>query len=98
MPQNIVDLADKVDFIFTDILHKPEWIGGYLWTKVLKDCTFKYRVQSSNEDFYFNESHIQSYDQFLPFSFEKACEEMAAFRNQLNQWEMARVQAIGGSQ
>tara|TARA_R100001443_G_scaffold4277_2_gene12627 strand:+ start:29431 stop:31071 length:1641 start_codon:yes stop_codon:yes gene_type:complete len=98
VPQNIVDLADKVDFIFTDILHKPEWIGGYLWTKVLKDCTFKYRVQSSNEDFYFNESHIQSYDQFLPFSFEKACEEMAAFRNQLNQWEMARVQAIGGSQ
>ena len=96
MPSDLVDLSDQVNFIFTDILHKPEWIGGYLWSKVLKDCMFKYRVQSSNADFYFNESHIQSYDQYQPFNIEVACKEMVNFRNQLNIWENARREAVQG--
>ena len=90
LPANIKDLADKVDFIFTDILHKPRWIGGYLWAKVLRDCTFKYRVINGSDEFYFNESHLTSMDKYQPFSFEKACEEMTHFRNQMNEWEAVR--------
>ena len=94
MPDNIIDLADQVNFIFNRILHKPEWIGGYLWAKVLKDCMFKYRVQSSNSEFYFNENHIQSQTQYQPFGIEKACQEMTNFRNQLNIWEQVRAKMI----
>lgn len=90
IPDNIQDLADKVNFIFTDILHKPHWIGGYLWSKILRDCTFKYKVINSENDVYFNESHLTSMDKFEPFSFEMACVEMTRFRNQINEWEIIR--------
>ena len=59
---------------------------------------FKYRVFSSNEDYYFNESHIQSQGQFVPFNIESAFQEMTNFRNQHNSWEQARLQLIGGMQ
>ena len=95
IPDNIKDPADRINFIFTDILHKPQWIGGYLWTKVLRDCTFKYRVINEDSDFYFNESHVPSMDKYQPFSFEQACQEMTHFRNQINHWEAARRQLIG---
>ena len=94
IPSNVTSIVDKVNFIFTDILHKPEWIGSYLWKKVLKDCTFGYRCENVNKDFYFNESHKQSFNSNIPFSFEEACEEMANFRNQLNEWEKGRINAI----
>mgnify|MGYP003111588163 CR=1 FL=1 len=94
MPSNIIDLSDKIDFIFTDILHKPEWIGSYLWCKLLKDCTFKYRVVGTDEDIYFNDSHLQSVGKYKPFSFEEACKEMANFRNQINEWETMRGSLI----
>lgn len=95
-PAGMEDLSDKVNFLFTDVLHKPEWIGGHYWSKVLKDCMFKYRVFSSNEDYYFNESHIQSQGQFVPFDINAALQEVTNFRNQHNSWEQARMQAIGG--
>ena len=94
-PDGMIDLSDKVNFLFTDVLHKPDWIGGYYWGKVLKDCMFKYRIISSNEDYYFNESHVQSQGQFLPFDINAAHQEMTNFRNQHNSWEQARLQTIG---
>ena len=77
-------------------MHKPDWIGGYFWAKILKDCMFKYRVSSSNEDFYFNESHIQSQGQYHSFSFENAMQELTKFRNNHNSWEQVRAQMIQG--
>ena len=96
IPDNIRDPADKINFIFTDILNKPQWIGGYLWSKILRDCTFKYRVVNSDDDFYFNESHLPSMDKYQPFSFEQACQEMTNFRNQINDWENIRSQVNAG--
>ncbi len=91
IPENLTSNVDKVNFIFSNILHKPEWIGGYLWKKVLKDCTFGYRCENIDKDFYFNESHKQSLQSNKPFSFDEACREMAAFREQINNWEKARL-------
>ena len=91
IPSHLESSVDKVDFIFTDILHKPDWIGSYLWKKVLKDCTFGYRCENANKDFYFNESHNKSINSLQPFSFEDACKEMIQFRNQINEWERARA-------
>ena len=90
MPTHIKDLADQVNFIFTDIIHKPHWIGGYLWAKILRDCTFKYRIANSDDEFYFNESHLPSMDKYQPFSIGQACQEMTHFRNQINEWEIMR--------
>mgnify|MGYP003147845925 CR=1 FL=1 len=91
IPENIQSNVDRVNFIFTNILHKPEWIGSYLWKKVLKDCTFGYRCENVDKDFYFNESHKQSLQSNRPFSFDEACGEMATFREQMNNWERARL-------
>jgi len=41
IPPNLQSNIEKVNFIFNQVLHKPEWVGGYLWKKVLKDCTAK---------------------------------------------------------
>lgn len=92
MPSHLDSIVDQVNFIFTDILHKPEWVGSYLWKKVLKDCTFGYRSENINKEFYFNESHVKSVSSNAPFSVEEACREMLNFRNQLNQWEEQRYQ------
>ena len=92
LPQGLSSTTDVVNFIFTDILHKPDWIGGYLWKRVLRDVTFGYRCENSDKQFYFNESHIKNQNSNAPFSIEKACEEMSSFRNQLNNWEKIRYE------
>ncbi len=94
LPQGLGSTTDAVNFIFTDILHKPEWIGGYLWKRVLRDVTFGYRCENMDKGFYFNESHIKNQSSNSPFSLDQACEEMANFRNQLNNWEQVRMQKI----
>jgi hypothetical protein len=86
--------VDRVNFLFSSVLHKPEWIGGYFWRKVLKDCTFGYRCENINKDFYFNENHAQSIQGNQPFTWDAAYEELSRFRGQINQWEEARAQLI----
>lgn len=94
LPQGLSSTADAVNYIFTDILHKPEWIGGYLWKRVLRDVSFGYRCENMDKGFYFNESHLKGQNSNSPFSLEQACEEMVNFRNQLNNWEQIRMQKI----
>ncbi len=89
------DMRDKVNYIFNNVLYKPEWIGGYLWKRILRDCTFGYRCENINKDFYFNESHIKSYSSNQPFSIDQAHKEMIHFRNQINEWEQMRSKKIG---
>ena len=94
LPQGLSSTTEAVNYIFTDILHKPEWIGGYLWKRVLRDVSFGYRCENMDKQFYFNESHIKNQNSNTPFSIEQACQEMASFRNQLNNWEHIRIQKI----
>ena len=94
VPAQITSITDKVNFIFENILHKPQWIGNYLWKRVLRDLTFGYRCENLTKDFYFSESHVQSYSGNTPFSVDQACQEMINFRNQINRWEEARLQMM----
>lgn len=94
IPDNIQSIIDKVNFLFTNVLYKPEWIGGYFWKRVLKDCTFGYRCENVASDFYFNESHIQSYNSNKPFGINDALKELTNFRNQINQWERGRAEKL----
>lgn len=93
IPSNI-SMVEKVNFIFNNVLCKPEWIGTYFWRRILRDCTFGYRCDNVDGSVYFNESHVQSYSQYKPFSIEEAAKECLNFRNQINQWEMARQEMI----
>lgn len=95
IPQKLTTNIDKVNFIFSEILCKPEWIGNYIWKRTLKDISFGYRCENMDKDFYFNESHQKSYKGNKKFSFEEACEEMYKFRLQINEWENARLQKFG---
>jgi len=90
MPDNIRDTRDRVDYLFNNVLHKPEWIGNYLWSKTIKDCTFGYRVQNSEDDYYFNESHAVDQNKYKPFNFNDAAKDFIFLRNQWNRWEKLR--------
>ena len=90
MPSNITELKDQVDYYFKYILHKPEWIGGYFWSKVIKDITFGYRVHNSEDDYYFHESHIPKVDKYQRFNHEMAVNELTNLREQWNRWEEVR--------
>tara|TARA_R110001599_G_scaffold347737_1_gene574300 strand:- start:1424 stop:3085 length:1662 start_codon:yes stop_codon:yes gene_type:complete len=83
-------LREQVNFIFNKVLYKPEWIGNFLWAKVMHDCTFGYRVKNAEEDYYFNESHVPSMDRYEDYSIEGAYKDLSALRNQWNQWEELR--------
>jgi glycosyltransferase involved in cell wall biosynthesis len=94
IPEEITSIIDKVNFIFSNVLCKPEWIGTYFWRRVLRDCTYGYRTDNVDGNFYFNESHIQSYSQYKPFSIDEAVKECLSYRNQINQWEQARYKRV----
>ena len=94
IPNNLGSMVEKVNHLFYNTLHKPEWIGGYLWRKVLKDCTFGYRCENLQKDFYFNESHMQSQQGNQAFSIDDAIKELVFFRGQTNEWEKARYEKV----
>jgi len=90
IPNSFVDPKDVINYIFTNVLHKPEWIGGYFWSKVLKDVTFGYRVHNSEDDYYFHESHVPQVDKYQTFNINMAITELANMRHQWNNWERKR--------
>lgn len=94
IPPDIKSITDKVNFIFANVLCMPEWIGGYFWRRVLRDCTYGYRTENVDGNFYFNESHVQSYSQYKPFSIDEAIKELLNYRNQINKWEQARYKKV----
>jgi len=93
IPTHITDLTDQINYIFEKVLHKPEWIGTYFWAKVIKDITFGYRVQNSEEDYYFNESHLPMQEKYQKFNMEMAVKELTSLRVVWNEYEQLRGMA-----
>lgn len=96
IPDNITDLTEQINWIFSNVLHKPEWIGTYFWGKVIKDITFGYRVHNAEDDYYFNESHMPKTEKYQKFNMEAAVNELIGLRNVWNQLEEMRVKNNGG--
>lgn len=94
IPSGLKNVNDITNYIFENVLCKPEWIGGHIWRRMLKDLTFGYKCENMNKDFYFNESHKQSQNSNTSFSPQDALTEMLNFRNQINEWEQARIDLI----
>jgi glycosyltransferase involved in cell wall biosynthesis len=93
-PNHLKNPIDITNFLFNSVLCKPEWIGNHIWKRMLKDLTFGFKCENMGKDFYFNESHVKSQGSNVPFSPKDALEEMINFRNQINQWEEARLNII----
>lgn len=94
IPIELKSITEKVNFIFTNVLHKPELIHTFFWKKVVRDCTYGYRCDNVEPDFYFNESHLQSYNSYKSFSIDDAFKELYNYRQQINTWEEARQRKI----
>ena len=93
-PQGLTNPIEITNFLFQHVLCRPEWIGNHVWRRMLKDLTFGFKCDNANKDFYFNESHVKSQGSNSTFSPENALQEMIGFRNQINQWEQARLNLI----
>lgn len=96
LPQGLTSAVDITNFLFQNVLCKPDWIGNHIWKRMLKDITFGFKCENMSKDFYYNESHIKSQGSNVPFSPQAALEEMTNFRNQINQWEQARLNMMKG--
>ena len=96
LPQGLTSAVDITNFLFQNVLCKPDWIGNHIWKRMLKDITFGFKCENMTKDFYYNESHIKSQGSNVPFSPQAALEEMTNFRNQINQWEQARLNMMKG--
>lgn len=92
MPDNIVTTEDQVNYLFTHVLHRPDLIGGWFWSKVIKDVTFGYRVNPSEEDYYFNESHLPSQNKYQPYNMEGVVRDLTNMRQSWNKLEIQRGQ------
>ena len=95
MPEGIVSIPDRVDYMFKNVLCKPEWIGGHLWAKTIKGLNYGVRVKSGDADYHFNESHINSMDKFESFGLRRAYDDMVSIRNNINQHEIVRGKLLG---
>ena len=94
IPEGLSD-KDYVNVLFERVLGKPEWIGGCLWKRTLKDIIYRASVNSTMGDIYFNESHVQDNVQsWQSFDRNAALKSMLEFRNYINSWETARQTAL----
>tara|TARA_R110002020_G_scaffold320021_1_gene536052 strand:+ start:1470 stop:3122 length:1653 start_codon:yes stop_codon:yes gene_type:complete len=91
-----LSVKDQVNFIFESVLGKPDWIGGYLWKRTLRDVLYRCCASSVNSDFYFNESHLMASDQArnTPFDIDIAYEYFFKLRKLYNDWEDIRVREL----
>lgn len=94
IPQGITNPLDLTDFLFNEVLCMPQWVGNHIWKRMLKDLTFGFKCENMSKDFYFNEAHVKSQGSNSPFSPQNALEEMINYRNQINQWEDARLKMM----
>lgn len=87
------DILGQTNFLISNVMGKPEWLGGQLWRRLLKDLTYNTKVASYG-DFYFNEMSQKDTLRQEPFSFEQAYKEIVELRNYYNTWEEHRVSTL----
>tara|TARA_A100001201_G_scaffold143746_1_gene147168 strand:- start:5057 stop:6724 length:1668 start_codon:yes stop_codon:yes gene_type:complete len=96
IPANLKSIKDQVDFLFTNVLGRPEWIGNYFWKRTVRDLTYKSTMASTSVDFHFSESHTGSHDvrAWSRFTLEDAHRSFLRAAEVNNQWERYRLEKI----
>lgn len=88
-------MSDQVNWLFTSVLGRPDWINNSMWKRLLKDLTYRSSMSLHIPGYYFNEfSHPDMEKRYEPFDIKRAHEIFVNMRNVMNQWEQMRIQKI----
>lgn len=90
---NLTTPSDQATFLISEVLCKPELIGGYLWRRLLKELTYKSTVENLNS-FYINEHHYKDALKMKPFTYKDAYDSMVSLRTYYNTWEQHRAKYL----
>ena len=100
LPKDIHNLpaTDQINWIFINVLGKPELINGSIWKRMTKDLMYRATMSSNVPGFYYNDySHPDMEKRHEEFSIERAFEACSNMRNVINQWEQIRTSNKGVS-
>ena len=90
-----LSIREQVDFLFNNVLRKPELIGSHIWRRTIKDLTYKCTAANTDPNFYFNESHLNNnVRSWTKFTLEDAYGHMATMRELTNKWEKLRSEKL----
>jgi hypothetical protein len=90
-----VSITDQVNWLFMNVLGKPELINKSIWKRMCKDLMYRSTMSSTIQGYYFNEySHPDMEKRFEEFTIEKAFQMCLNMRNLTNEWENVRAQRV----
>jgi glycosyltransferase involved in cell wall biosynthesis len=95
LPKDIdsIPVVDQVNWLFNNVLGKPEWINKSMWKRMLRDLTYRSSMSLFIPGYYHNEfAHPDMERRYESFDIRRAYEVLFNMRNVMNQWEQARVQ------
>jgi glycosyltransferase involved in cell wall biosynthesis len=99
VPEELKNLpvSDQVNWLFVNVLGKPELINTSMWKKMVKDLTYRSCISGSVPGYYFNDSSHPDYERrFDEFSLDKAFNACLQVRDLHNQWENLRLKRMSG--
>lgn len=86
---------DQVNWLFINVLGRPELIHGPMWKRMMRDLTYQSHTTSHIAGYYYNDySHPDMEKRHEPFDVEKAFYHLSAIANLNNEWENERVKRI----
>lgn len=91
-----VSISEQVNWLFANVLHRPDLINKALWKKTVKDLIYKMAISSHIPGYYWNDysmpDMMKSHEEY---SLEKAYNFFANVRTNYNNWEKLRGQKLG---
>lgn len=97
LPQQLLTMPaiDQINWLFVNVLGRPDLINKSTWKKMAKDLFYKSTVTSSIPGYYWNDySHPDMEKKHEEFNIEKAFQACLYMRHQFNQWESIRMQKV----
>ena len=86
-------VSDQANWLFANVLGRPQDIGKSLWKKMVKDLTFNACLSFSVPGIYTNEfSMPDSQKKYEAFNIDKAFEIFYSMRKNTNDWEKIRFE------
>jgi glycosyltransferase involved in cell wall biosynthesis len=98
LPEDLknITVSDQINWLFINVLGKPEWINKAMWKRMVKDLTYRATLTSSIAGYYYNDySHPDMEKRYEEFNIEKAFHMCLNMRTMFNDWENARMKKIG---
>lgn len=95
IPEGLENMAvsEQANWLFSAVLGKPEWIGGSMWQRIVKDLTYRASMSNDIPGYYFNDlSHPDIEKKYDSFNLSKAHALLSGLRQNMNGWEKARYE------